>query len=105
MPILAITPVLYRSDFFGLGSESISPYSASFFPGQIVALTASQHLYSFDYYQIWPPNTVHRSDYFYVTAFGFTASLDPNTSVVLNQDEDIVGTSLRTGKGIVARYR
>jgi hypothetical protein len=105
MPTIAIEPVLYRSAFFGLGAETVTPYSASFVPGDHVALTASQERYSFDYYEIWPPNTVYQSDCFYPTMFGFTASFDPKTIVVLNQTSSIVGTSLRTGVGIVARYR
>jgi hypothetical protein len=125
MPVyLAIQPILFRSTFFPLGigvslddlltgsytpaytgSEDIQPYGITFVPGQKVALNASQNLYSFDYYEVWPPNEVYESYLYYPSPYGFTVSYDPKTKVILNQTSSIVGTSLRTKTGIVARYR
>lgn len=103
--ILAIDPLLYVSSTFPLGPEFIAPYSASFQVGDNVQLSASQQFYSFDYYEIWSPNTVACSSYSYISMFGFTASFDPRTVVTLNNTSSIVGTNYRTRYGIVAHYR
>lgn len=118
--MLAIQPMLYTKSAFPLGDgvtvsellgrvveynyggcEVVTPYEEPFEPGEVVQLSASQNKYSFDYFEIWSPNTVDTSTNFYITAFGFTASFDPNTKVRINQGTSIIGTS----GGIVARYR
>ncbi len=121
---LAIQPLYYDTTVFALGtgvsvsdllgrqvthsydgSEVVEPYESQFEPGDVVQLIASQNKYSFDYFEIWSPNTVHTSTSFYVTAYGFTASYDPRTKVILNNTGSIIGTNEGNRYGIVARYR
>jgi hypothetical protein len=121
---LAIQPVLVRSTFFPLGvgvslddlltssavpnytgSEAITPYGVTFNTGDTITLNATQNLYSFDYYEVWPPNQVLDEQHTFVTWWGFSASYDPRTTVILNSTSSIVGTSFGTRQGIVARYR
>lgn len=86
---------------FGLGSETISPYSHSFETNDKVTLIASQKYYSFDYYEIRSPVTVTNSAYVYVSYKGFTASFDPRTEVQLNTTSSINSNNPL----IIARYR
>lgn len=86
---------------FGLGSETISPYSHSFEPSDKIKLVASQKYYSFDYYEIHSPITIVGSDFFYITNRGFTASFDPRTEVLMNVDADVTGSNSL----IIAHYR
>jgi hypothetical protein len=83
------------------GSEYISPRNYNYTYGEIVRLSATQKLYSFDYYEIHAPIELVQSSYCYTTAYGFVASYDPNTTVKLNYDGYITGSF---GK-IIARYR
>jgi len=86
---------------FGLGSETISPYSHSFETNDQITLLASQKYYSFDYYEIHSPITIVGSDFFYITNRGFTASFDPRTTVLMNVDTDVTGSNSL----IIAHYR
>lgn len=53
--------------------------------GLYYKLSCTQEKTSFDYYAIYPPLTIFRSSYSYITYKGFTASYDPNTSIYLNR--------------------
>jgi hypothetical protein len=86
---------------FGLGSETISPYSHSFEPNDQIKLVASQKYYSFNYYEIHSPITIARSDLSYITYNGFTASFDPRTDVYMNVNADVTGSNSL----IIAHYR
>ncbi len=125
LPIFAIQPILYRSTDFPMGRgvsvidvlgrqvttgsyegcEAIEPFGLSFQPGDIVQLHATQNKYSFDYYEIWPPNTVDASSNSYMTQYGFIASYDPRTRIRLNETASLIGNRFGTRSGIVAKYR
>ncbi len=113
-PQIAINPLLYKSTRFplwekstfllrdGKYSEIIGPSGSSIYAGAIVPLTASQQYYSFDYYAIYPPHTIHSAGAFwYTTVGGFTASYDPNTIVRIGANISITGSD----SGIRAIYR
>lgn len=113
LPVLKIEPYLGQSTIYMVAPgeainqtymrdyEDINPYDARFVPGSIVSLSATQNKFSFDYYEVYPPNTIYESSFWYVTYKGFTASYDPNTKVVLNSTGSVYGNS----KSIIARYR
>lgn len=84
-----------------LGEETIEPYNIRFIPGMTLPLTASQTYNSLDYIEIWPPNRVVQSNHWFISQYGFTASMDPRTIVQLNSTSSITD---QYGK-IVARYR
>ena len=113
LPVIKIEPYLGQKTIYlvapgeGINEEymrsieTINPYNSRFTPGGIVILEATQHQFSFDYYEVYPPNTVYESSFWFITAGGFTASFDPNTKVVLNSTGSVYGNS----KSIIARYR
>lgn len=113
LPVIKIEPYLGQSTIYMVApgetinqtymrdSEDINPYDARFVPGSIISLSATQNKFSFDYYEVYPPNTIYESSFWYVTYKGFTASYDPNTKIVLNSTGSVYGNS----KSIIARYR
>jgi len=122
---LAIKPLLYRSEIFPMGlgisvsdvlgrtvpygnycgTEAVEPYAVNYSPGQVVTFVASQHQYSFDYYEIWSPNTVYESSNWRITQRGFTASFDPRTKIIINNTTHLTGSGGEAKYGIKARYR
>jgi hypothetical protein len=126
-PLLKIRPILVDSYQFplgisdtiqsGTGSEIVQPYDARYFVGQIVPLTASQNKYSLDYFRIYPPNEIVRSQYWFIAnqyvpqdadkvrdpnrILTFTASFDPRTIVRINNTGSVSGSN----SGIEIVYR
>ncbi len=104
MAVFSINPLNYTSTEFPLwkGStfvlndqktEQIYPNNQVISNGDIVQLSASQVYYSFDYYAIYPPHKIYNAGAFwYITRAGFTASYDPNTSVVIGSSMNITGS-------------
>lgn len=82
-------------------SETVAPRNYNYSYGEIVKLSASQNLFSFDYYEIHEPIEVVQSSYCYKTIYGFVASYDPNTTVKMNYDSYVTGSYSK----IIARYR
>jgi hypothetical protein len=87
---------LWRGSTFILNeerTEKIYPCGQSISVGDIVQLSASQVYYSFDYYAIYPPHKIYNAGAFwYITRAGFTASYDPNTSIVIGSNMNITGS-------------
>ena len=74
-------------------SEQIFPYNEVIESGSIVQLNATQLLYSFDYYAIYPPHTIYNAGaMWFITNAGFTASYDPNTVVKIGATVNITGS-------------
>lgn len=113
LPVIKIEPYLGQKTIYLVATgegineeymrsiETINPYNSRFTPGSRVMLEATQHQFSFDYYEIYPPNTIYNSSYWFITAGGFTASFDPNTEVILNSTGSLYGNN----RTIIARYR
>jgi hypothetical protein len=75
-------------------TEDSYPCGMPLYEGAIVPLSASQVLYSFDYYAIYPPHTIYSAGAFwYTTVGGFTASYDPNTVVRIGAAMNITGSN------------
>jgi hypothetical protein len=87
---------LWKGSGFILNSdkiEEVSPCGTIMYEGAIVQLQASQILYSFDYYKLYPPHTIYSAGAFwYITAAGFTASYDPDTYVRIGREMNITGS-------------
>jgi hypothetical protein len=83
------------------GVSGSYPDGLMFSPGDVIKLSPTQNRYSFDYYEIWPPNKIINSSNAYPTQYGFIASYDPYTEVQVNHAGNITG---QFGK-IIARYR
>ena len=89
-------------DSNGQKTERIITDKTSIVEGDIVQLSATQVYYSFDYYAIYPPHRIYNAGAFwYITRAGFTASYDPNTSVIIGSNTNITGSD----GGIRAIYR
>lgn len=111
MAIIAVTPQNYTTMGFPLciassvysgASEQIFPQNQTIQEGDIVQLHATQQLYSFDYYAIYPPHTIYNAGaLWFTTVRGFTASYDPNTVVKIGATVNITGSD----SGIRAIYR
>jgi hypothetical protein len=78
------------------GTEQVNPCGQTFNVGDVIQLHASQMLYSFDYYAIYPPHTIYSAGAFwYTTVKGFTASYDPNTYVKIGEAVSITGSNAK----------